>query len=281
MLNAKTIFDELRQLLTPIYEAQEAQAIAFLVLEKTLGLKKTDVLIGKKIEALPNNWPQILTDLSKNIPVQYLLGEADFYGLTFEVNSNVLIPRNETEELVEAVLGLAKTMPQPLHILDIGTGSGCIAITLAKFLKNSNLTAFDISESALKTAQNNAIHNQVKVNFEQIDILQVQDFPQTFDLIVSNPPYVRQSEMAEMTAHVNEHEPHLALFVPDHDPLIYYKAIAQFCRKNLKSKGHCFVEINEAFGQATAQLFDDPHFYNVQIIKDIHQKDRFVQATKV
>jgi release factor glutamine methyltransferase len=280
MLNSKDIFNDLRQSLTQHYDSQEAQAIAFLVLEHTFNLSKTEVLIEKKIKELPQNWSAIQLALAGHVPVQYVLGQAYFYGLRFQVNPGVLIPRPETEELVAAAIDLGQAEPQPIKVLDIGTGSGCIAIAMAKYLVNSQVTAYDISELALATAKQNAINNQVTVNFEQRDILKTGHIADQFELVLSNPPYVRESEKAQMLAHVNDHEPHLALFVTDQNPLIFYKAIAQFCMTNLKAGGHCLVEINEAFGQETAQIFEVDFFQNVKIIKDIHQKDRFVVATR-
>ncbi len=276
MTNAKILFDDICQNISSYYPLQEAKAIAFLVLEKKLGLSRTDVLIGRAIERLPNDWENLQSQLKAQVPVQYVLGEADFYGLRFMVGQDVLIPRNETEELVDLVIQYSKTEGGKHHILDIGTGSGCVAITLAKNLPTSSVWAYDISEKALAIAQQNATFNNVAVVFEQKDILKFQTQTQAFDIVVSNPPYVTLAEKALMQAHVLDHEPHLALFVNNDQALIFYEAIADFCTENLRINGRFFVEINEAFGQETAQVFIERGFENVRIIKDIHAKDRIV-----
>ena len=219
----------------------------------------------------------------------YIIGDTEFYGRKFKVTSDTLIPRTETEELVQLVVSSWKSSGEPLavgsisqsliKILDIGTGTGCIAISLACELPNSQVYAYDISENALKVAKENAEKNNANVIFEQMDILNISpsSLP-TFSIIVSNPPYVMNAEKLEMEQNVLDYEPHLALFVEDSNPLIFYKAIAEFASKNLINKGLCIVEINQAFGLETAELFWNKGFRYVEVVKDMFGKDRMVKA---
>jgi len=212
------------------------------------------------------------------------LGETEFYGRRFLVNDSVLIPRPETEELVKYIVDKQKTQfpvtNNQLQILDIGTGSGCIAISLAKELPNFKVTAYDISEKALETAKTNAELNKANITFKKVDILnnQFSILNSKFSIILSNPPYVTKQEIDRMQKNVLDFEPHLALFVEDAEPLIFYEAIANFAFNNLIDNGLVAVEINEALGEETADVFRRKGFSEVEIIKDIHQKDRFVSA---
>ena len=212
--------------LTPIYDSGEAESFFYLILEEKQKLKRIDLALQPDLLFLEEEivvWNLILEELKKEIPIQYLLGTASFYGLDFEVNPNVLIPRPETEELVEWILESQKSKveSQFLKILDIGTGSGCIAISLAKNLPNATVSAIDVSEKALATAKKNAQNNSVNVSFINQNILQAEDLKQQFDIIVSNPPYVRNLEKEEIKKNVLDNEPHLALFVEDKDALIF------------------------------------------------------------
>ena len=215
--------------------------------------------------------------LKSGIPVQYVLGEAYFYRLKFKVNPHVLIPRPETEELVYLILEDAKGKNLN-HILDVGTGSGCIPIALKKHLPNTNISAIDISESALALAKENAALNQVTVNFKIADALHLHPnhFPK-YDVIVSNPPYIALSEKALMDDTVTQHEPHLALFVADQNPLIFYDKIADFTKTNLQENGLLYFEINQALAQETAELLNQKGF-TTQIIQDLNQNDRIIKA---
>jgi release factor glutamine methyltransferase len=222
--------------------------------------------------------------LLRNEPLQYILGIAYFLNLTFEVNSSVLIPRPETEELVTLVLKSLneQTTDKEIHILDIGTGSGCIAIALKHLLPNSKVTAIDISEDALKVAARNARKNNVEVSFIKLNILDSAywEILPDFDVIISNPPYITDSEKRLMQKNVLDHEPELALFVPNEDPLRFYKAITVFSKERLKRNGQLWFEINEVFGREVLSLFDDTTFQNKAIVADINGKDRFTYALK-
>ncbi len=218
-------------------------------------------------------------ELKKNKPVQYITGETEFYGLRFFVNPSVLIPRQETEELVDLIIN--KEKQDGLKVLDIGTGSGCIAVSLAKNLGQPEVIAFDISAPALAVAKKNAQINKVKVNFIEGDILSpLQNTENQFDIIVSNPPYVCLSEKKLMQPNVIDFEPHLALFVEDTNPLEFYKAILDYTLKNLKIGGRLYFEINEALGKDVSKLLEERNFEDVNIHADINGKDRMLSALK-
>lgn len=216
------------------------------------------------------------------IPIQYLLGKTSFYGLDFEVNENVLIPRPETEELVDWILESQKSKAESrkLKILDIGTGSGCIAVSLAKNLSDAKVFAIDVSEKALATAKKNAEINAVEITFISQNILETQDLGQKFDIIVSNPPYVRHLEKEEIKKNVLDNEPHLALFVEDNDALIFYRKIAELAQKNLSSSGQLYFEINQYLGKEMIELLETMNFKNVELRKDIYGNDRMTRSTK-
>lgn len=282
MQSSKQLYDNLLQQITA-YESPEAKEIVFWLMDFYLGLRKIDILSDKSFEKAID-WATITERLNNNEPIQYILGETEFYGRRFLVNDSVLIPRPETEELVKYVVDKQKNQfpisSHQLSILDIGTGSGCIAISLAKELPNFKVTAYDISEKALETAKRNAELNKADVTFEKVDILSSQFLilNSQFSIILSNPPYVTKQEIDRMQKNVLDFEPHLALFVEDSEPLIFYEAIANFAFNNLTDNGLVAVEINEALGEETAEVFRRKGFSEVEIIKDIHQKDRFVSA---
>lgn len=284
MQSSKQLYDNLLQQITA-YESPEAKEIVFWLMDFYLGLRKIDILSNKSFEKAID-WATITERLNNNEPIQYILGETEFYGRRFLVNDSVLIPRPETEELVKYVVEKQKNQfpisisSNQLSILDIGTGSGCIAISLAKELPNFKVTAYDISEKALETAKRNAELNKADVIFEKVDILSSQFLilNSQFSIILSNPPYVTKQEIDRMQKNVLDFEPHLALFVEDSEPLIFYEAIANFAFNNLTDNGLVAVEINEALGEETAEVFRRKGFSEVEIIKDIHQKDRFVSA---
>ena len=242
------------QALLSIYDLGEAESFFYLILEEKQQLKRIDLALNPDLtfsNAEIQLWNSILEQLQKEIPIQYLLGKTSFYGLDFEVNENVLIPRPETEELVEWIIQSQSSegVGKKLEILDIGTGSGCIAIALAKNLPNAEVFAVDVSEKALATAQKNAIINEVNVTLLKKNILETDDLEQQFDLIVSNPPYVRELEKKEIKKNVLDNEPHLALFVADSDALVFYRKIAELAQKNLSPKGQLFFEINQYLGK--------------------------------
>ena len=272
------------QELTPLYEVGEAESFFYLILEAKHQLHRVDLALQPDLafsESGLKIWSFILEQLKKEIPIQYILGVTHFYGLEFEVNSAVLIPRPETEELVDWIVQKSKIKNQKskIKILDIGTGSGCIAIALAKNLPNAQVFALDVSEQALATAKTNAEKNQVQLSFIHQSILETEDLGQQFDVIVSNPPYVRELEKLEIKKNVLENEPHLALFVEDNDALIFYRKIAQLAQKNLNSEGQLYFEINQYLGQEMLDLLRKMGFKNCELRKDIYGNDRMIQCT--
>jgi release factor glutamine methyltransferase len=272
------------QELSSIHGADEAESFFYLILEDQKQLKRIDLALQPDLvfsDADLDYWNAILIELKKEIPVQYLLGKTHFYGLEFEVNENVLIPRPETEELVEWIIQSQKSAvsSQQLRILDIGTGSGCIAISLAKNIPNAQVYAIDVSAKVLATAQKNAEINSVNVTFIKKNILETTDLEQQFDIIVSNPPYVRNLEKEEIKKNVLEYEPHLALFVEDDNALIFYRKIAELAQKNLATKGQLFFEINQYLGNEMIQLLEKMNFKNVELRKDIYGNDRMTFGT--
>lgn len=271
--------------LLPFYDAYEAESFFYLILDEKHKLRQIDLALNHELafeEADIENWKILLAELKKEVPIQYLLGKTNFYGLDFEVNENVLIPRPETEELVEWIIA---ENPKPvglkkIKILDIGTGSGCIAISLAKHIPNSKVFAIDVSEDALDMAKKNAKNNNVAVTFLLQNILETEDLKQDFDIIVSNPPYVRNLEKEEIKKNVLNYEPHLALFVEDNDSLIFYRKIAQLANKNLVENGQLYFEINQYLGTEMTDLLDKMNFKNVELRKDIYHNDRMIRGLK-
>ena len=270
---------ELLSRLTPLYEEREAAGIADWVMENLSGWKKIDRLLHKSEPlSLPvqERYRQYTSDLLRHRPVQYVLQESWFCGQKFFVNEQVLIPRPETEELVEWVVaeGPAGT------ILDVGTGSGCIAISLKKKLKAMDVYACDVSEGALSIAQRNASTLEADIHLRLLDFLdsgQWEDLPRV-DYLVSNPPYIPLKDKTGMDAHVVAFEPHLALFVENDDPLIFYRALAEFARQKLSPGGTIFAEIHEELGESVAALFRDSGFQQVILKKDMQGKDRMIKA---
>ena len=271
------------QTLTPLYDAPEAESFFYLALENRHQLKRVDLVLQPDLEIGESeleNWNQILDGLKDFIPIQYLLGKADFYGLEFEVNASTLIPRPETEELVQWIILDSKRTAKssPLRILDIGTGSGCIAIALAKNLPNAEVSAIDISEKALEMAKRNASFNCVTVKFLQQNILETATLEQQYDIIVSNPPYVRELEKHELKPNVIDNEPHLALFVPDDDALVFYRKIANLALQSLRQDGRLYFEINQYLGTEMIGLLESLDFKSINLRKDIYGNDRMLKA---
>lgn len=256
--------------------------MSLLILEELLNLSRTKILSNLDINpdpSLPGKIKHIVSELKKEKPIQYLLGKAVFYDCLIAVHPGVLIPRQETEELVHWII--QEYQEKNPVILDIGTGSGCVAIALAKNLNNCSLYATDISETALETARNNADSNGVTIHFSLHDVLEMKSIPgfPLFDIIVSNPPYIKESEKNKMSRNVLEYEPAEALFVPDDNPLIYYQAIIRVAETNIKREGCLFLEINEKMGGALRILLNKHGFSDVVIRKDIHEKERMVKAS--
>lgn len=276
----KTTF--LQELLS-LYDEKEIESFFYIILESFHHKKRIDLALNPEMEmdALQLlRWESVLAELKKEKPIQYILGETEFYGLPFLVNENTLIPRPETEELVEWILESTKYEIQntKLKILDIGTGSGCIAVALAKNLSTASVSAIDVSEKALNTAKKNAEINAVAVNFMFKNILETHDLNEQFDLIVSNPPYVRNLEKAEIKPNVLAYEPHLALFVEDNDALLFYRKIAQLAKKNLTENGRLYFEINQYLGKETFLLLEELGFKEIVLKKDIYGNDRMISC---
>ena len=265
--------------LSPIYDKDETENFFFLILEHLKGISRVDLALNPDLEFSKDEIQKMelyLNQLKNQKPIQYLLGVTEFFGLEFNVNPNVLIPRPETEELVEWILSENKDKKE-LKILDIGTGSGCIAISLAKNLK-AEVFAFDISEKALETAQKNADKNQAFVHFIEFDMLNDVWEGEKFDIIVSNPPYIRELEKHEIKPNVLENEPHLALFVSDENPLIFYEKIADFAKNHLSENGQIFFEINQYLGKETIKMLQQKGFTDIVLKKDIYGNDRMILA---
>jgi release factor glutamine methyltransferase len=273
----KLIYDNL----SPIYCRQEIEGITKLIFEKVLGLTRLQVHLNQHKILTSANLTQITEIVNRLLqfePIQYILGETEFYGLPIKVNSGVLIPRPETEELVDWIINDCH-YENPV-ILDIGTGSGCIPIALSKNLTAASTVAWDISPDALMVARENAKINKVKINFVCVDILKMK-YPvqkQKYDIIVSNPPYVTVSEKGAMLKNVVDFEPHIALFVADKDPLIFYRTIAELATDLLKPSGKLYFEINEQFGNETVDLLSLKRFKNIILRKDINGKERMLKA---
>ncbi len=310
ILEAEELFrDELYQ----IYDEAEARSLSYYVTEYVSGFSRA-ILSANKSKVLSETEEAsvllILNELKTGNPVQYVLGETEFYGLRFKVNPSVLIPRPETEELVDWVLrevkgkrikvesvrsGVSRVKPElgaepyeesreAFRILDIGTGSGCIPIALKKHLPQGEVFGLDISEEALETAMGNAVLNRVEVKFVQGDIFEDVSYELSaissspFNLIISNPPYITQKEKVQMHQNVLAYEPDIALFVPDEDPLVFYKAIADFAIKHLLTTGALFFEINEAYGDEITTMLTGKGFAVVELRKDMQGKNRMVKA---
>lgn len=279
-MNAKALFDRIVKEITLPESRDEIQSIAFLLMEKLYSIDRTDILADREIgEVHATEIDRLLQRINSQEPIQYIIEEAHFYGRTFFVNSAVLIPRPETEQLIQLVVQ-EFSEKDDVSLLDIGTGSGCIAITLAKELPKAQVFALDVSSAALSVAKQNANQLGATVLFDKLDALHDKLPYSKLSAIVSNPPYVMLSEKEKMHENVLAHEPHLALFVPDDDALIFYKAIAAQAKQALHSKGKIFVEINEQLGVGVSQVFQAAGFANTEIIKDLFGKDRIVTATQ-
>jgi release factor glutamine methyltransferase len=278
-MNAKALFDRLVQEITLPESKDEIQSIAFLLLAKLYGVSRTQVLANQPITEFDDPSIQsLIARVNQHEPIQYIVKEAWFYGRAFSVTPSVLIPRPETELLVELVVA-EYNHASACSILDIGTGSGCIAVTLAKELPQAEVFAVDISNDALAIAGLNATALQATVFFDRLDVLHEPLPHRQLTAIVSNPPYVMKSESAFMHPNVLEHEPHVALFVPDNDALIFYTAIAKHAQAALLPDGKIFVEINEQLAADVCSVFSAHGFKNASIIKDLFGKDRVVVAS--
>lgn len=258
------------------YPETEIQAFFQRILEDILGITRMDFALEPNRE-INLDVTTIIEKLKAYIPIQYITGKTEFYGLEFMVNSNVLIPRPETEELVQWILNDYKQQAN-LNVLDIGTGSGCIPISLADNLNNATVATMDVSKQAIETATKNAAHNKVNINFIEQSVLELATLEQQYDVIVSNPPYVRNLEKEEIQANVLEHEPHLALFVEDNNPLIFYKKITELAKNSLTKNGALYFEINQYLGPETVEMIKNFGFNKVELRKDIFGNDRMIKA---
>lgn len=274
----------IKQSLEGIYPASEIRCFTQILMEHVCGIPPYRLLLDKDkhlSDTEKNEIRSIIARLRQSEPLQYILGEARFFDLSFFVKPGVLIPRPETEELAERIISAHSN--KKIRILDIGTGSGCIAITLARHLPEAEVYAVDISEESLHIAHQNAERNQVNVQFIHTDILKEDaliDIPGNFTIIVSNPPYVKESEKSTMDKNVLAYEPHLALFVPDADPLRFYKAIAHFGKKKLNPEGFLYFEINAQYGKDTVEMLQQEEYTHIKLIHDLYGKDRITEAQR-
>ncbi len=270
--------------LSGIYDSQEIDSFFYILLEAFHQMRRVDLVLNDTLELDTMQllqWETVLSQLKEEKPLQYILGETEFFGLPFYVNENTLIPRPETEELVDWVIQCVneKFKIEKIKILDIGTGTGCIAISLAKNLINAEVYALDVSEKALDIARKNAKRNDVSITFLSQSILDIEGLLDNFDIIVSNPPYVRNLEKHEIKKNVLAFEPHLALFVEDNDPLLFYRKITQLAQKNLSENGMLFFEINQYLGKEMIKLLEDYNFSAIELRKDIYTNDRMIKGS--
>ena len=284
-MNISELIHTIRQTLQPLYDEREAAAVAYVYVCAKLGMERYEIALrGNEFvdDSLMADIQRDVERMTEGCPVQYVLGETEFYGLPFEVSPAVLIPRQETEELVQMVVEQCKG--RGVSIWDVGTGSGCIAISLAKMLPDAQVFATDISEEALAVASRNAHRNGVEVTFARHDMRDTEHLPfgdRRFDIIVSNPPYIPASDRNSMHRNVTDYEPSLALFVPDNDTLWCYEAVARLGRQTLNPGGRIYVETYHDFHEELIALFQQSGFTNVQSIRDLNGRLRFVSTSKI
>ena len=272
---------EIRDALRGHYPDSEALSLAKMLLTEAFGFSTLELYGGKDKEISGNrlrDLHEMLSRLKKNEPIQYIIGTESFCGLTFEVNPNVLIPRPETQELVRWIEADWKSVP--CRILDIGTGSGCISISLAKFLGGAKVDSWDISEGALQVARRNCVRNEVKVLLRQQDVLSAVPEGELYQVIVSNPPYICEKEKVDMDANVLDWEPETALFVPDADPLLFYRKIAELGISMLCEGGALYFEINRAYGEETLRMLEGLGYRQLELRKDDFGNDRMIKACR-
>lgn len=266
--------------LAPLYDREEANQFFVIALQHLKGWSRTDIALNPDAELTENElekWNTVLADLEQQKPIQYIFGKSYFYGLEFTVTESTLIPRPETEELVEWIIE-ENTDKGKIKILDIGTGSGCIAIALAHNLKNAEVHAIDVSAGAITIAKQNASNNGATVTFIEKDILQASSLDEEYDVIVSNPPYVRNLEKQEIKKNVLDYEPHTALFVEDNNPLLFYDKIAALAKESLKPDGKLYFEINQYLGTETVTMLKEQGYKNIILKKDLSSNDRMIKA---
>lgn len=267
-----------------VYDKEELHSFFYLLCDFFLQFSRFEVSMSQDTMVSETNiarFEKVLLRLKAQEPIQYILGTTEFYGLTFKVNEHTLIPRPETEELVDWILSNLHDQDSVLDILDIGTGSGCIAISLAKNIPRTRVSGIDISEKTLEVAQENAVKNQVLVSFCKKDILQTTALKNKYDVVVSNPPYVRQIEKKAMNANVLDYEPGVALFVPNEDPLLFYRKIARLAMMSLQTRGWLYFEINEYLSKEMDVLLKEIGFANIEIKKDFREVPRMIKCQKL
>ncbi|KAA6329601.1 Release factor glutamine methyltransferase [termite gut metagenome] len=270
----------IRQSLDGIYPPEEVKSLTLIICRDMLRLAVTDIYLNREIILSEDKWKElerIIERLQQHEPIQYIRGNTDFFGMNFRIAPGVLIPRPETEELVALII---KENRGILRILDIGTGSGCIAISLAKHIPQITVSAWDISEEALTIAQENNKRLGTNVTFYNKDVLNTSSCEEEYDVIVSNPPYVTEAERGRMEARVTDWEPGIALFVPNNDPLRFYRHIARLGKELLLAKGKLYFEINQAYGEEASRMLNESGYRNVRVIKDLFGKDRIVTAER-
>ena len=261
-----------------VYDEAEKQNVFHLLAEDIIGMSRLEIAMNPQAEissAQLKQFEEAMERLKSHEPIQYVLGKTEFFDLEFNVNKHVLIPRPETEGLIRWIL----EEEQPNKVIDLCTGSGCIAISLKSVWEDVHVDALDVSVEALKVAKSNATMNSADINFIETNLLETQNLPSRYDIIVSNPPYVRELEKSQMRDNVLSHEPHLALFVKDDEPLIFYEKIAVLAKSHLNKKGSVFLEINEYLGEETKSLFLDLGFKHVEVRRDIFGRLRMLKAT--
>lgn len=264
------------------YPREEINSFFYMLCQSYLNKNRLDIALEPTFELTALSeaaFLKALKALKKEYPIQYIIGKTEFMELPFEVNDQVLIPRPETEELISWIIA-SHLEDEPASVLDIGTGSGCIAIALAKQLPKSKIDAIDVSERALEVAKRNAALNNIDIDFIKTDILDGKQLTKTYDIIVSNPPYVRESEKQQMHANVLKYEPDLALFVTDDDPLLFYRHIAKLALNGLRPKGSLYFEINQYLGKDLQDLLETLGFEKIELKKDIYGADRMIRAVK-
>jgi len=285
-MNLRHLLQHFNEMLADLYEEEEITAIFYVCIKHMSGLNRMDVRVNwERILSNPDEqrYLEIADEIKTGRPIQHILGETTFYGFSIHVSPDVLIPRPETEELVDWMLTTLRSDFQqapetgPLRVIDFGTGSGCIPIAIKKHIAEAVVEAVDISENALKVAKHNAMMNNAEIHFIQADMRNYKP-EQKYDLMVSNPPYIRNLERIEMHKNVLEHEPHLALFVPDERPLLFYEALADLAAKSLNEQGYLFFEINEHLAQETIDMLVRKSFKTVELRKDMQGKDRMLMA---
>lgn len=278
---AADLVRQVQSAIQPLYSAQEVDAIAYLMVEMSTGASRLDCLMGKEVEEVPH-WEESLARLTQHEPFQYVLGKAWFRDRLFGLNPHTLIPRPETEELVDNALEKIPQQKTDFKVLDVGTGSGCVAISIALEAPHAQVSAWEISQEAQQQAQLNAqsLGAQVQIDLQDVFQWSTRNDAEIWDMIVSNPPYVMFQEAEHMEKHVKDYEPGLALFVPDSNPLIFYEVLESMACKHLRKDGWILLEINQALGKETKALFENKNWKQLELKQDFHGKDRFVIAQK-